>query len=107
MTKKEFYFQAAALTFLAMLYVILFITDTRGPYSPMTETESFDLIGAFSIFNVMDVFKTCLKRRENYIRAIMMLLIMAMLFNLSTISKSFKTIFLPRNVICHLIDIDY
>ena len=67
---------------------MFFINDTRGPYSNcMERNQSYDIIGAFSIWNVVEVFKTCFKLRDNYARPILMLLISAMLFNLSTICK--------------------
>ena len=70
------------------MYVAVFIQDTRGPYSNCQDRpQSYDFIGAFSIWNVIEVFKTCFKARDNYARPILMLLITAMLFNLSTICK--------------------
>jgi len=84
-------------TFISAVYVMLFINDTRGPYSNCTErNQSFDIIGAFSIWNVIEVFKTCFKSRDNYARPILMLLISAMLFNLSTISGSSLIYYLTR-----------
>ena len=80
-------FQAAGFTFLAGLYIMLLIKDTRGPYSDNSQRQSYDILGAFSFWNVIDVFKTFFKRRENNVRMILMLLVLAMLFNRSTISK--------------------
>ena len=70
-----------------MVYVTFFIRDTRGPYSDFPERESYDFIGAFSIWNVIEVFRVCFKSRANFVRPILMLLITAMLYNLSTICK--------------------
>merc|ERR1719189_1065883 len=83
-------------TFLSILYVAFFIRDTRGPYSEFPQQESYDFIGAFSIWNVVEVFKVCFKARDNYVRSILMLLIFAMLFNLSTISSSSLVYYLTR-----------
>ena len=76
-----------AFTFLSILYVAIFIRDTRGPYSEFPEQQSYDFIGAFSIWNVIEVFKTCFKSRNNYVRSILLLLISAMLYNMSTFCK--------------------
>lgn len=72
-----------------MLYVLFVIKDTRGPYSQLESSPqvSYDIMGAFSIWNIIEVFKAFLKPRENYNRMIMMLLVLGMLFNLSTICK--------------------
>ena len=78
------------LTLSSIMYLIFLIKDTRGPWSDNDhgrDQSSINMLGAFSFYNVIDVFKTCLKRREYYIRSILMLLILTMLFNLSTICK--------------------
>lgn len=82
-----------------MLYVMFIIKDTRGPYSVLTTSSqaSYDILGAFSIWNLLEVFKAFFKPRENYVRMIMMLLVLGMLFNLSTICKF--TINLAKNSI--------
>ena len=74
-------------TLLSILYVAVFIKDTRGPYSENSQQQSYDLIGAFSIWNITEVFKTSFKQRANYGRSILVILITAMLYNVSTISK--------------------
>ena len=79
---------AIALTFGSMLYTMVMIKDTRGPFSDQGAGQSFEVCNAFSIFNVIEVFKVCFKRRENHGRAIILLLIGAMLFNVSTLSSS-------------------
>lgn len=79
---------AIAMTFGSMLYTMLMIKDTRGPYSDQGAGQSFEVCNAFSIFNVIEVFRVCFKRRENHGRAIILLLIAAMLFNVSTLSSS-------------------
>ena len=81
------FLKGMAFTFLSILYVTIFIRDTRGPYSEFPERQSYDFIGAFSIWNVIEVFKTCFKSRDNYVRSILLLLISAMLYNMSTICK--------------------
>ena len=66
-----------------MIYIIFLIKDTRGPFSDNSETQSINCLGVFSIFNVVEVFKTCFKRRPGYTRGIILFLILTMLFNLA------------------------
>jgi len=74
---------AGIFTFLGMIYIIFLIKDTRGPFSNNSETQTMNYLSVFSIFNVLEVFKTCFKRRYGYTRAIILLLILTMLFNLA------------------------
>ena len=71
-----------------MLYTLLMIKDTRGPWSDQGAGQSLEVCNAFSIFNVIEVFKVCFKKRDNHGRSVILLLITAMLFNLSTLSGS-------------------
>ena len=66
-----------------MIYIIFLIKDTRGPFSNNSETQNMNYLSVFSIFNVLEVFKTCFKRGYGYTRAIILLLILTMLFNLA------------------------
>ena len=95
------FLKGMAFTFLSILYVTIFIRDTRGPHSEFPERQSYDFIGAFSIWNVIEVFKTCFKSRDNYVRSILLLLISAMLYNMSTICKyaTYSVFYLPYQ--CH------
>lgn len=81
---------AALFTFLGSLYLALFITDTRGPRSSHqpTNEELTDDRHPLSIHNVVDVFKTCFKSRPHRLRSVILLLILAMLLNLSTFTTS-------------------
>ena len=79
---------AIGLTFGSMMYTMLMIKDTRGPWSDQGSDQSFEVCNAFSIFNVIEVFKVCFKSRPNHGRAVILLLIAAMLFNVSTLSSS-------------------
>ena len=80
--------KAAISTFIGMLYIIFFIKDTRGPYSDQETNQSGHFCDVFSIINVIEVFKTCFKRRAGYIRGIILFLILTMLFNLATFGKT-------------------
>jgi hypothetical protein len=80
---------------LGALYVALVIKDTRGPRSDHPTAELTNSRSILSIHNVIDVLRTCFKQRETYIRSVILLLIMGMLLNLSTISaltKQFNSI---------------
>ena len=76
-----------------MIYIIFLIKDTRGPFSNNSETQTMNYLSVFSIFNVLEVFKTCFKRRHGYTRAIILLLILTMLFNLAGFGNKTNNIF--------------
>ena len=87
--KYVFFFQAASSLILAIIYVALVIKDTRGPLSNQGNSgQSRNCLSAFSIFNVINVFKICFKNRHNFKRTIILLLIIAMLFNINTYDTS-------------------
>ena len=92
------YFQAGIFTFLGMIYIIFLIKDTRGPFSNNSETQTMNYLSVFSIFNVLEVFKTCFKRRYGYTRAIILLLILTMLFNLAGFGNKINNIFLKTSI---------
>ena len=75
------------------------IKDTRGGTISnendfIEQDESMNnCLGAFSISNVIKVFKTCFKKRSGYIRGIILLLILTMLFNMGTDSSNLIYLF--------------
>ena len=75
---------------MAIIYVALVIKDTRGPFSNQGNSGQSrgNCLSAFSIFNVINVFKICFKKRHNFKRTIILLLIIAMLFNINTYDTS-------------------
>ena len=89
-----FTLQAATLTVLAICYVFFLIKDTRGPWAENNHEQSFDCLGAFSIQNVVDVFKTCFKKRDHYIRSIFILLLLATLSWLATVVPGGSLVYL-------------
>ena len=94
-----FKFQTAFVKFLGILYLVILIKDTRGGTISnendfIEQDESMNnCLGAFSISNVIKVFKTCFKKRSGYIRGIILLLILTMLFNMGTDSSNLIYLF--------------
>ena len=82
------------------MYVIFMIKETRGPFSDNeNETQSINCLGVFSVFNVLEVFKTCFRRRQGYVRGMILLCILTMLFNLATFGM-FIIRFCPKWFTC-------
>ena len=84
---------------MGILYLVILIKDTRGGTISnendfIEQDESMNnCLGAFSISNVIKVFKTCFKKRSGYIRGIILLLILTMLFNMGTDSSNLIYLF--------------
>ena len=83
-----FLFQSSVLFTLSILYLIFFIKDSRTPTESSTNCCS-----AFSLVNVINVFKTCFKKRPGYERMIILFLIMNMIFCMGTDSSNLTYLF--------------
>ena len=81
-------FQSSVLFILSILYLVFFIKDSRTP----TE-NSASCCSAFSLVNVINVFKTCFKKRPGYERMIILFLIMNMIFCMGTDSSNLTYLF--------------
>ena len=92
--------QGMFFTLLSILYVAIFIRESRGPYSEFSDKQlSYDFSGVFSFWNVRAALKACFKSRNNYVRPILILLILSMLYHSSTNCKqSFQFNYFTINI---------
>jgi len=88
-----------------VLYIIFFITDTRGPHSdycyPNSELDAQKstfrrYISIFDVHQLIDVFKATFKKREYGMRRVLLSLVLLMLINVTIFSDGGVTYLFTR-----------
>jgi len=93
------------LEIMIVLYIIFFITDTRGPHSdycyPNSELDSQKstfrrYISIFDLHQLIDVFKATFRKREYGMRRVLLSLVLLMLINVTIFSDGGVTYLFTR-----------